>query len=147
VDREDPGVDVTGISDSSPFAYANGATVYYGVGSGGFTVQVHVTDSPAGLDRITFPTTTSGGGNYDYTGQTGVNRSHVYSFDSSDSYNGSATVTAEDRAENEGSRAFWVWRDAVAPSVNVDAEADSGKVPNAASGTTTWWCPGARRSA
>jgi hypothetical protein len=76
-----------------------------------------------------------------------VHRSNVYSFDGGDGYNAPATVTPEDRANSEGSGTLWVWRDATAPEVNVDAEADSGNVPNAAPGTTMWRCRGARRSA
>jgi len=127
LDNTPPQAQVASISESSAYAHANGTSVYYGVGSGNYTVQVHATDpSPgsgqaAGLDTLTFPTTTSGGASFDYNGETNVYRSRVYAFDASDTFNGDATVTAVDRAGNEGTATFSVLRDAALPVVTIQA--------------------------
>lgn len=74
VDLTDPTAELVGISEASPYAYVDGDRVYYGPGSGSFTVTVQATDPPpasaqaSGLATISFPETVSAGGVYTQSG-------------------------------------------------------------------------------
>jgi hypothetical protein len=136
IDNTSPTVQTTAISEDSPYAHVSGSTVYYGDGSGSFIVEVEATDATAGLDEIVFPATTSNGTSYDYDGETSATPSHVYTFNASDSFDGDATVTAEDRAGNQGSTTFTVTRDVDAPVVTVQALANGATVNVNWGGTT-----------
>ena len=70
------------LSESSPYAHADGDTVYYGLGSGAFTVTAQASDVLAGLAQITFPETTSAGHTYAFDGESSAARSWDYTFTS-----------------------------------------------------------------
>jgi hypothetical protein len=122
VDDTPPTVQVTGISESSAWAYASGATVYYGSGAGSFGVSVQASDALAHLEMITFADTTDEGASYNHSGATSAVQSHDYDFDAADTFSGDAAVVVTDRAGNEGTATFTVVRDVGAPQVSVAAQ-------------------------
>jgi RHS repeat-associated protein len=128
IDNTPPQANLTGVSEDSPYAHVSGSTVYYGDGSGSFTVDVEANDATAGLDALTFPATTSDGASYDYDGETSVSKSHSYTFDANDTFSASAAVTATDRAGNPTTVPFTITRDAISPTVTITVPACSAVV-------------------
>jgi len=96
---------------SMQYQHVSGATVYYSTATGGtFSVRVNANDA-SGINRVNFPNTVSGGGD-DSTSPYEWN----YAWDSSDSYDGSATVTCYDNEGLSASTTFTVDRDITPPA-------------------------------
>lgn len=121
--------------ETSPYAHVDGSTAYYAENSGSFTVEAQASDATSGLASIIFPTTTSAGTTYTgLNGDTTATRSRVYYFTESSAFEGTAAITATDRAGNEGYAEFTLVRDAISPTLSLQAavDAESGEV------TATW---------
>ncbi len=122
VDTTPPNADPVSIVASSPYAHASGSTVYYGAGTGSFTVTVTAADTnltitTSGLDQIAFPTTVSSGASYSQAGAHTATVTHVYTFDADDTAGGAYNVVVTDRATNQTTVPFTVTRDIIAPTV------------------------------
>ena len=99
-----------------------GNKVYYRPADGVFTVTATLTDTPAGLEQVVFPTTTSAGAVYALNGALTATVNHGYIFTPSSTESGlNFPVTASDRAGNVVTHTFDVERDATAPAVTVNA--------------------------
>jgi hypothetical protein len=109
-----------------PHAYANGNTLYYGQGSGVFTLTAVATDTLSGLFSLAFPEATAGGATYGLDGVTTATRAQPYAFDANDTISATLTITASDRAGNTTILPFHVVRDAISPTVNVQAPSAAG---------------------
>lgn len=102
---------ISSISESSSYAYASGSTVWYSTASSGsFTVNVAASDDK-GVSSVSFPATVSSGGS-----DTTSPYSRTYSWDTSDTFSSSATVTAFDTISQTGTCQFTVTRDSTAPT-------------------------------
>jgi hypothetical protein len=107
-------VDVTrpklslGLAGAPPLAHAVTDTLYYGVGNGVMTATALLTDATSGLAQVVFPDTTATG-----------TRSHSYEFDDSDSFSGTVSITASDRATNIITQPVAVIRDTTPPTLTV----------------------------
>ena len=112
IDTTPPSCSVSGISESSSYAYVSGKTIWYNtVSSGGFNVYVSASDSGSGVSTVHFPDTVSLGG-FDSSSP----YSHSYGWTTSSSYSSSATVLCYDKAYNMGFDHFSVIKDTTAPS-------------------------------
>jgi hypothetical protein len=106
-----PTCSVSSISESSSYAYVTGTTLWYNTAStGSFTVYVTASDDK-GISKVNFPTTVSSGGD-----DTSSPYSWSYNWDTSDTYSGTATVTAYDTISQTGTCSFTVTRDTTAPT-------------------------------
>jgi hypothetical protein len=117
------------LTAASPYAYANGATIYYragSIGSNAYTVTALVTDTLAGLDNLVFPNATSAGTTYPFDGEHTVVQPRAYSFSLADTMSGTLTVTATDRAGNATTQPFSVVRDAISPTASIQAPGAAG---------------------
>jgi len=120
VDSTPPTVTLT-LSEHSDYAHVDGAALFYGLGSGAFTVTVALADELAGLAQVAFPEATSGGGTYPQGGVTEATVSHAYTFTAASDLTAVPAVAATDRATNESQATFRVMRDAAPPEVWMDA--------------------------
>jgi len=111
-----PTCSIQSIQESSVYAYASGSTVYYNnlLSSGSFTVTVSASDD-VGINHVNFPGTVSSGGD-DFSSP----YSWTYSWNTSDTHSGLATVTAYDTAGQTGTCQFNVIRDVAKPTTSVD---------------------------
>ena len=121
LDTVPPSCRVSKILESSPYIHVSGTKVWYsntGSRTGSFAVIVSANDqAPAsGIARVEFPYTVSNGGT-----DTTEPYSWSYSFDSADTYDGSATITVYDNAGNSNTCNFAVNRDVAAPSTTASA--------------------------
>ncbi len=73
----------------------------------------------ASLDAIVFPTTVSAGEVYSQYGAHNATVTHVYTFDAGDAASGVYNVVVTDRATNQTTVPFSVFRDAIAPTVTL----------------------------
>ena len=106
-----PSCSVLSITESSAYAYSPGTTVWYNtLSTGSFTVNVATSDDK-GISKVSFPTTVSVGGS-DTTSPYSWN----YNWDTTDTYSGTATVTAYDTISQTGTCSFTVTRDVTAPT-------------------------------
>ncbi|MBN1993694.1 MAG: hypothetical protein JW953_13415, partial [Anaerolineae bacterium] len=105
------------LAASTPFGHALTETVYYGAGSGAFTVTVRAADPLAGLDRLDFPGATTPGHGYALAGQSAVTQAHVYTFDLADSFSATVQLEAADRAGNVSLQPLHVVNDETPPQV------------------------------
>ncbi len=124
IDKTSPSCSVTSISESSAYEYVSGTKIWYNNDghTGSFTVSVSASDTGSGVDRVVFPTTVSNGG-----ADTTSPYSWSYSFDSSDTYDSSATVTVYDVAGNSNTCNFAVDRDVASPSTSASATSPPGE--------------------
>jgi RHS repeat-associated protein len=126
VDVTEPTVGLT-LSEDGAYAHTSGATVYYGAGSGSFSVRAALADpAPAlgeavGLDQVVFPNATGVGAAYPLAGVTETLRAHTYTFTVGSRFEGSGVVTVTDQAGNESAGTFAVVRDATPPEVTLSA--------------------------
>jgi hypothetical protein len=118
VDLTEPGLSLA-LSSAPPFGHATTGTVYYGDGSGVFTLTGVTTDTLAGLFSLAFPEATDAGATYGLGGATTATRSHPYAFDSNDTFSATLTVTATDRAGNQTTQPLRVIEDTTAPTVTI----------------------------
>ena len=88
MDSTAPVSDTVILTTGSATAWVSGDTVYYGTGSGAFTVTVTVTDSLAGLAGTAFPDTVSQGDVYTHGGALTATVEHAYAFDVNDTASG-----------------------------------------------------------
>jgi hypothetical protein len=122
VDLNNPGLSLNAIAEASPNAYAAGDSLYYGPnGSGDFTISVDASDNLAGLAEIGFPTATSSGTTLQAGGVLNTTASHLYTFDSADTFDGPAQISATDRAGNTGSLTVNILRDEQGPAISLEA--------------------------
>jgi len=128
IDNTPPDAGLADITEDLPNVYVSGDTVYYGPGSGAFTVTVDAGDPTAGLDEVTFPATTGDGAVYPQNGAYSATVSHAYVFDAASSFSGSTAVTVTDRARNDSIVPFAVLRDVVSPTVAITVPARSGVI-------------------
>jgi RHS repeat-associated protein len=120
LDSTPPGLALT-LAASQPYGYAVTDTVYYGQGSGDFTVTAALTDAISGLAQVIFPDTTDAGATYGLGGAITATRSHPYAFDSNDTFSATLTVTATDRAGNQTTQPFTLFKDTIPPTVTIAA--------------------------
>lgn len=123
VDVTPPTTGLASITEDGPYAHASGDTIYYGPGSGTFTVTVTAGDALAGLEQVEFPTTVSVGGVHTTAGP---QFAHTYTFTLSSTEEGAYQTEVYDRAGNDAEVPFTVTRDCVAPVAGVSVP---GKVP------------------
>jgi hypothetical protein len=118
VDNIAPSCSISSITESSPYAYASGSTIYYNsAGSGSFNVIVSASDSGSGIDYVNFPAvSTLTGSGADSTATYQSSDVSAYSWTTSSTYSGSPTVTCYDNAANSNTASFTVTRDITAPS-------------------------------
>jgi hypothetical protein len=114
------------LSATQPYGYTAESTVYYGEGGGDFTVTATMTDTLAGLEEVTFPTTTAGGGSYNLAGAAMVSQSHTYAFNSADTFSDTVEVEVTDRAGNVGTESFTVINDTTPPTAIITAPSVAG---------------------
>jgi len=112
IDTVAPSCSISSISESSAYAYVSGTTVWYNNHyTGSFTVTVSASDDRSGVSKVRFPNTVSAGGD-----DTSSPYSWTYSWDTSDTFSGSATATAYDKASNTKGCSFNVYLDNAAPT-------------------------------
>ncbi|MEM3585627.1 MAG: hypothetical protein QXJ50_04555 [Candidatus Woesearchaeota archaeon] len=117
IDKQNPNCSVSAISEDSgnSYQYVSGTTIYYSntdSRAGSFTVNVSASDgSGSGIAKVYFPETVSSGFN-----DTAAPYSLQYSWDSSDTYSGTATIYVYDSVNNYNSCTFTIVRDISAPS-------------------------------
>ena len=114
VDSTAPSCSVDSISEDSNlgYQYVSGTTIYYNTkGTGQFTVTASSTDAGSGVHNVTFPTTVSAGG-----ADTSSAYTYQYSWDTSDTYSTTATVTCYDTDGNSATDTFVVTKDTTDPS-------------------------------
>jgi len=105
IDRTNPSAPALTLSESSPFAFASGATVYVNTGQAGtFTVAATASDAGSGLERIRFP-----GPLDDFTSPYQA----IYAFSD---LSGAQAVTAFDLAGNSAPSSFTVTPDTAGPA-------------------------------
>jgi hypothetical protein len=99
--------------NNESYQYVSGTILYYSTAVvGNFTVTVSASDTGgSGVDRVNFPNTVSAGGD-DYSSP----YSWEYDWDTSDTFDSSATVTCYDNAGNLNTATFTVNRDVTPPS-------------------------------
>jgi hypothetical protein len=102
-----------------PFGHIVTDSVYYGDGSGVFTLTGVTTDTLAGLFSLAFPEATDAGATYGLGGATTATRSHPYAFDSNDTFSATLAITATDRAGNTTTQPFHVMEDTGTPTVTI----------------------------
>jgi RHS repeat-associated protein len=105
------------LAATSAYGHTITDTVYYGEGSGDFTVTATMTDTLAGLDEVVFPDTTANGQSYALGGAANVSQAHAYDFAQSDTFSDTVEVSVFDRAGNEQAAPFRVVNDTIAPTV------------------------------
>jgi RHS repeat-associated protein len=113
-----------------------GDQVFYGAGSGTFTVTVQAGDpSPpsaqaAGLSTVSFPETVSAGAVYSQSGAYSATVAHTYAFTAVETASGVYTATAADRAGNGATAYYTVTRDVLAPAaaITVPQRATAGEI-------------------
>jgi len=108
-------------SEHSDYAHVDGVALFYGLGSGAFTVTAVLKDTLAGMAQVTFPDTTSPGITYTLAGDTSATRSHTYTFTAANTFSAVPAVAAADRATNVTTETFRLTRDTAPPQVWVDA--------------------------
>jgi RHS repeat-associated protein len=118
LDSTPPGLALTLVS-APPFGYILTDSVYYGQGSGVFTLTGVTTDTLTGLFSLAFPEATDTGAAYGLGGATTATRSHPYAFDSNDTFSATLAITATDRAGNTTTQPFHVIEDTGAPTVTI----------------------------
>jgi hypothetical protein len=118
VDVTEPEVLLT-LAASQPYGYAVTDSVYYGQGSGYFTVTAAMTDAISGLAQVIFPDTTDAGATYGLGGAITGTRSHPYAFDTNDTFSATLAITATDRAGNQTTQPFYVIEDTGTPTVTI----------------------------
>ncbi|MCX6709774.1 MAG: hypothetical protein NTV63_02350, partial [Candidatus Woesearchaeota archaeon] len=112
IDVTSPTCSVSAIAENSTYGYVSGITLYYSNKStGGYNVSVTATDATSGVKNVTFPTTTSAGGNDSLTAY-----SWTYDWDTSDTYSQNATIQAYDNSQNNGTCEFNITKDITSPS-------------------------------
>jgi hypothetical protein len=116
------------LAATKPFGHTITDTVYYGEGSGTFTVTATMTDSLAGLDEVVFPTTTDNGQSYDLAGATNATQAqaHGYEFAQASNFGGTVDVVMSDRAGNETAESFTIVNDTVAPAAAITVPERAG---------------------
>ncbi len=126
VDGTPPDISLT-LSTNGDYGYTQADTIYYGDGSGDFTVTASMADSLSKLDTVTFPTSASLGASYNTpNGLDSASESHLYNFDSSNSEAGPYDVVVTDRAGNSTPASFELVNDEVGPTVLIDVPPTSG---------------------
>jgi RHS repeat-associated protein len=118
VDVTEPEVLLT-LAASQPYGYAVTDSIYYGQGSGDFTVTAAMTDAISGLAQVIFPDTTDAGATYGLGGAIAAARSHPYAFDSNDTFSATLAITATDRAGNQTTQPFTLFKDSISPTVTI----------------------------
>jgi hypothetical protein len=107
---------ITSITESSIYAYISGTTACYNTaGTGSFTVDVAATaQTGKTISKVNFPATVSSGGD-----DTASPYSWTYSWATTSTYSGTATVTAYDSASQTGTCTFTVTRDITPPTGDI----------------------------
>ncbi|MEW5956655.1 MAG: fibronectin type III domain-containing protein [Chloroflexota bacterium] len=116
IDGSPPQLELS-LTGETQWSYAQAGTVYYGPGSGTFTVTASLADPDSGLSEVGFPATVAAGQTYPLGGAVSATRSYSYPFNAADAFSQTATVTATDRAGNEGGQPFSVSRDVTPPQM------------------------------
>ncbi|MEW5960051.1 MAG: RHS repeat-associated core domain-containing protein, partial [Chloroflexota bacterium] len=116
IDGSPPQLELS-LAGAAPWSYAQAGTVYYGEGSGHFTVTASLADPDSGLSEVGFPATVDAGQTYPLAGAASATRSYSYTFSAANAFSDTATVTATDRAGNEGNQPFTVSRDVTPPQM------------------------------
>lgn len=112
VDYTIPSCGVSSISESSVYAYAVSAVILYSTASSGsFIVNVQASDG-SGIQKVSFPTTVSAGGD-----DASSPYSWSYNWGPSSTFSSSAFATCYDNAGNPNSALFAVSRD-ISPPYN-----------------------------
>ncbi|MEM5794633.1 MAG: LamG-like jellyroll fold domain-containing protein [Candidatus Aenigmatarchaeota archaeon] len=112
-----PNCSVLSIDESSPYAYALDNSIWYSnLSTGSFAVNIETNDDK-GISKVSFPSTTSSGGD-----DTIPPYSWTYSWNTQSTYSGIATVTVYDTAQQTGTCIFSVIKDSVAPTTTVNIE-------------------------
>jgi RHS repeat-associated protein len=119
VDNTPPVLVPRTLVEHSPYAHVDGGMLYYGAGSGTFTVTALAIDTLSQLHALDFPTTVSPGTTYDLYGARIVLYNHVYTFTAASTFADVASVVAADRAGNTAEVAFTIVRDAASPVAQV----------------------------
>ncbi len=124
-DTAQPVVNASPIQESSLYLYVTGTTLYYGnkmISAQSFTLSGTASDPNSsigsGLDQATF---SPAFGDNPPDVPTPATWSGVYDVVSTDTGNGTITVTISDRAGNTTPKVFSYVRDAISPSVSVHA--------------------------
>ena len=111
VDYTPPTCSISGITESSSYAYVSGSTIYYSTASTGiFDVAVSASDSGSGVKHVEFPTTVSSGGT-----DSSSPYSWTYNWDTLDTFDSIAYVLCYDNANNFVTTGFRVYRDTSSP--------------------------------
>jgi hypothetical protein len=118
LDSTPPDLALTLVS-APPFGYIVTDSIYYGDGSGVFTLTAVVTDTLAGLFSLAFPEATDAGATYGLGGATAATQAHPYAFETNDTLSTTLTVTATDRAGNQTTQPFHVMEDTGTPTVTI----------------------------
>jgi RHS repeat-associated protein len=109
------------LASAPPFGYILTDSVYYGDGSGVFTLTGVTTDTLAGLFSLAFPEATDAGATYGLGGAITATRSHPYAFDTNDTFSATLAITAADRAGNQATQPFTLFQDSISPTVTIAA--------------------------
>jgi RHS repeat-associated protein len=116
LDQTDPGLSLS-ISYDPAQAHLDESGFYYRPVAGTYTVTAYLTDTLAGLETLTFPTTTSPGDTYDaWGGATTATQAHLYTTDAADTFSDLVQIEATDRAGNLSSYLVNVVNDDDAPT-------------------------------
>ena len=98
IDNTPPTLDLTLTADPS-YTVINDLTLFYGQGTGTFTITAITTDTLAGLDTLIFPDATSPGTQFTIHNSP-FTIHHSYTFNLADTASGPFTVSSQDRADN-----------------------------------------------
>lgn len=104
-----------------------------------FAVRVTATDAGSGLDRAEYPATVSAGGAYTTALAGDYQYEHWYTFDVTDTANGTYQVTVYDLAGNSAEASFTVWRDASPPPAPTNPLINGGDAWDADGTVTLTW--------
>ena len=118
----DPTLTVDVMTDP-PYGLAVTDTLYYGVGTGTYTITAQSSVPLPGLASIDFGNGTSAGRMVPQNGAPSATVSHLYNFSPTSTFSNSIAITATDRADNFASVDIPIVRDSVPPSLTVTAQA------------------------
>jgi len=127
IDTGAPSCSVSGISESSAYAYSSSTTVYYNSeGSGSFSVEVSASDAASGIENVTFETlSTLGGSGADDSSPYQSSDVSAYTFSGSSTYSNLANVTCYDTTGQSTDATYNITRDVTDPAGGYIVYADS----------------------
>ncbi|MDX6452423.1 MAG: hypothetical protein QOH16_2472, partial [Gaiellaceae bacterium] len=137
VDTTPPSTPALVLTETSPFEYGSGSTLYYsptGTNGGTFTAGATTADAESGISKVTFPAVTgmTGGGDV----LSGPYQT-TYSWSAPTATSGGQTVTARNAAGLTASSAFTLTPDTLAPSGGSIVYADGYTATGSIAITTT----------